>query len=216
MDIRVQATHHSSPYARFNLFRNPFGELTREERAELAIVDTERWLAEFEVSGTVLQFIGPAGHGKTTHLLAIQRMLPDAPYIYLPEDEPLPSIPRHRPLVIDEVQRLPRRQRQQVFDAGGKLVLGTHDDLTAELETAQLRVVTVWVARDLLPEQLMHMLNARIEASRLTAAPVPCIERPHAAALLDQRGGSIRAIEQDLYDQFQHAAQRGLPWPPAI
>jgi hypothetical protein len=216
MDNPAFSAPQSSPYARYNLLRNPFGELTRDERAELAVVDTQHWLAEMATPSTALQFIGPQGHGKTTHLLAIQRKLPHAAYVYLPEDSPLPPILDNRPLLIDEAQRLPRRQRRTVFRAGGPLVLGTHDDLTNELQDSGLRVVTVCVARNLSPEQLMRMLNKRIEASRITAASVPRIERPQAQALLGKRGTSIREIEQELYDQFQYAVQRGMPWPPAI
>ena len=32
------------PWARFNLHRNPFGELSSEERSELAVVEVDDWL----------------------------------------------------------------------------------------------------------------------------------------------------------------------------
>src|SRR5262249_43157873 len=101
-----------SPYRRWNLRRNPFGELTREERAELALVDVEQHLAELRQGRTALQFLGPCGHGKTTHLLALQRELDEAVYIYLPEDGPQPPIPAIRPLLLDEAQRLSSWQRR--------------------------------------------------------------------------------------------------------
>lgn len=204
-----------SPYAKFNLFRNPFGELTREERAELAVVEVQSWLELLSSPATAIQFMGPCGHGKTTHLLAIQRALPRSVYVYLPPDGPQPPIPAQRPLLIDEAQRLSFRQRRRVFSQGGAFVLGTHDDLTKHLQRHGLEVVTVDVAADHSPERLMHVLNRRIEASRLTATAVPRIHPQHALNLHRQWGANIRQIEQHLYDQFQDAAEKGLSWPPA-
>ena len=204
-----------SPYARFNLRRNPFGELTREERAELAVVDVQRWLGDLHDPAVALQFIGDKGEGKTTHLLALERCLTGAGYVYLPEDGPQPRIPERRPLLIDEVQRLSRRQRRRVFRRGGPLILGTHEDFASELCQAGLRVSTIDVAAHQTPERLAQILNARIEASRISSAPVPRIEIPYVRRLQRQFGDVIRDMEQTLYHEFQAAVQKGLPWPPA-
>jgi hypothetical protein len=204
-----------SPYARYNLRRNPFGELTREERAELAVVEVERWVDLLGDQGRAVQFMGQAGDGKTTHLLALQRSLPGAVYAYLPEDGPHPPIPLRRPLLIDEAQRLSRGQRGRIFVFGGPLVLGTHADLSRELRQAGLAVVTYNVGADRSPRQLARILNARIEASRLSDSPVPRIDAAHAARLLANVRHSIRDIEQLLYDDFQTAVQNGMPWPTA-
>jgi hypothetical protein len=203
-----------SPYARFNLRRNPFGELTREERAELAVVDVAPWLDALRQPSTVVQFIGPKGSGKTTHLLAIERYLPAARYVYLLEDGPIPVIPLARPLLIDEAQRLSLRQRKTMFNAGGPLVLGTHEDLSREARRAGLEVVTEHVAAEHTPERLALILNRRIEASRISDATVPRIDIAHARDLMQNPALSIRDIEQSLYDNFQKAAQTGSPWPP--
>jgi hypothetical protein len=206
-----------SPYNRYNLRRNPFGELTRAERAELAVVDTARWLDELSRPATALQFVAPCGYGKTTHLLALARDLPRAAYIYLPEAGPRPTIPRTRPLMIDEAQRLGWRERRCAFRLGGPLVLGTHRNLEPWLRRAGLVVITVDVGSQQTPERLERMLNRRIEASRLAASgPIPCIDRQFACALLDQFGFNTRRIEHYLYDQFQDAARKALTWPPVI
>ena len=60
--LTQQYSTTSSPFARFNLRRNPFGELTREERAEVAIVDSlDVWLNWLSVPNRVLQFLGNCG-----------------------------------------------------------------------------------------------------------------------------------------------------------
>jgi hypothetical protein len=124
-------------------------------------------------------------------------------------------VPANRPLLLDEVQRLTFRQRRSVFKCGGPLVLGTHVDYSQELQSAGLKVTTVDVAADQSPERLVRILNARIESSRISNEPVPCIEDSWARSLLRQFSGNIREIERFLYDDFQTAAQTGSPWPNA-
>jgi hypothetical protein len=48
----------NSPFHRYHLFRNPFGELTREERADLAVADIGPWLAHLANRSSVVQFVG--------------------------------------------------------------------------------------------------------------------------------------------------------------
>ena len=213
--VQTASSSTVSPYVRFNLRRNPFGELTWEERAELAVVETQPWVDFLRRPATAVQFIGPCGHGKTTHLLAIARSTPDAVYVHIPEVGPRPATPKRRPLLIDEAQRLGFWQRHRVFSRGGPLVLGTHDDLSRSLRRSGLDVVTVDVAADRSPERLMLILNRRIEASRLTAADTPRIDLAHAVSLRREFGSDMSKMEQHLYLQFQQAAKKGLPWPPA-
>ncbi len=97
-------TKVSSPFARLQLFRNPFGELTVAERAELAVIDTERYLQWLTHSPrAALQVIGPCGHGKSTHLRALQAAWfarqPSAAsgelpaLVYFPEEGDQPALP---------------------------------------------------------------------------------------------------------------------------
>src|SRR5207253_7046618 len=143
------------------------------ERAELAVVDVESYLTQLAQGRTALQFLGPWGHGKTTHLLALQHALPGAVYVYLPEDGPGPPIPRTRPLVLDEAQRLGRWQRRRVFAQVGPLVLGSHEDHADELSRAGYRVITEHVAQSAHPQRLQQLLNRRIDASRAGPRPPP-------------------------------------------
>jgi hypothetical protein len=181
----------------------------------VAIVDVQPWLESLGRSMTAIQFSGPCGHGKTTHLLAIHAALPHSAYVYLPPDGPKPPIPDVRPLLIDEAQRLAFTQRRRILRQGGPLVLGTHDDLSRPLRRHGFSVVSVDLSENGSPDKLVQILNQRIEASRMTLAPVPRINNELALNLHRQWGANVRRIEQHLYDQFQYAAEKGLPWPPA-
>ncbi|MEQ1827549.1 MAG: hypothetical protein ABL921_16440 [Pirellula sp.] len=202
-----------SPYHRYHLFRNPFGELSREERADLAIVDTERWIALLDHSGIALQFIGECGNGKTTHLLAISKAVPDAKYVYLPESGPLPNIPNQRPMIVDEAQRLSKRQLHQVLKRGGPLVLGTHVDLSDRIRLAGLNPHTFYVANDFSSERLMAIMNRRIESSSIGNGIRHKLAIAHAEQLNQTFGTDIRAMEHYLYDRFQQAAMNQYEWP---
>jgi len=207
----------TSPYHRYNLRRNPFGELARQERAELAVVEIQDdWLAFLGRKRVVLQFIGPCGHGKTTHLLAIQQILfsGNAEYVYLPEDRPRPRVGSHRPMIVDEAQRLSFWQLRSVLRMGGPLVFGTHNDLSNAICRCGLEVETIDVAAGSSPERLVEILNRRIESSRLSGGTIPLISVDQALQFQNQFGANVRAIEHFLYDQFQRCALEKTVWPP--
>jgi hypothetical protein len=222
--------HPLSPYHCLNLWRNPFGEMTREERADLAIVELEDWVNFLANDRSALQFIGPCGHGKTTHLLAIERsliqmgqasLIAKTPiqsipkFVFFPEDGPRPMVDAHRPMIIDEAQRMSWRQARSVFRRGGPLVLSTHVDLAKQMVRAGLNVQTVDFTAAASASRLVRILNRRIQASRLSDEAIPVITETDAVRLQHQFGGDIRAIEHCLYAQFQRCASEQTAWPPA-
>ena len=164
------------------MFRNPFGELTVSERAELAVVDVDKYLAWLEQSSrAVLQVMGPCGHGKSTHLRALQyawaaRHAADLPadlpaLVYFPEEGHQPALPCSRPLFIDEAQRMGWWRRRQMLGGAGPLVIGTHRDLSRELTAAGFQLMTVDLSQPMPTERLQEVLNRRIAASRRPASP---------------------------------------------
>ena len=191
------------PWARWNLCRNPFGELIRQERAELAIVDVEAIARQVARPSCAYQLIGDCGRGKTTRMLALAHHIPGAFYAYLPEDGPCPAIATGNPILIDEAQRLPRRVRQSVFATGLPLVLATHRDLARPLRRHGYRVITEQVGDGNTPELIQRLLNRRIEASRLRAGPVPVVSLALARRMVMRFQSDIRSIESHLYEHVQ-------------
>lgn len=192
------------PYARLNLSRNPFGQLSPTDRVRAAVLTQQPWLETLTQKNAAIQFMGPAGHGKSTHLLALASACPDAAFVYLPAQRPYPSIPVGCPLFIDEAQRLPWMRRYRVFRRQVPLVLGTHRDLTPALRKAGYNVETVDVRQQCNPTKIHKMLNLRIELARL--APnrhTPEVSVQEVRNLIRSHGYNIRAIENQLYDQFQ-------------
>jgi hypothetical protein len=200
--VHASASDQALPFAHLNLRRNPFGELEREDRAALAVVDVDRWLRRLERPGFAVQFVGDKGHGKTTHLLALKQHLPRAGYVHVGEGQ-RPRIPQTDPLLIDEIQRLPAGRRRRVFRARISLAIGSHVDFGAELARAGFKWDTVRVADALDAERLYEILNRRIQWARRRPGRVPKVTLRTAQSLLDRFGGNVRAMEARMYDLFQ-------------
>jgi len=68
------------PWARFNLHRNPFGELTPDERAELAVVNVDYLVEMLGDPRQAVQFIGECGRGKTTRTHPVRQLFQGVPF----------------------------------------------------------------------------------------------------------------------------------------
>ena len=206
-DSGLRCQNLANPNARWpgaNLFRNPFGELNRKERAALAVVDIKSISDFVKQRFRAYQLIGDCGRGKTTRLLKLRDALDQATYVYLPEDQPCPPIAEGSPILIDEAQRLPRRARKAVFKSGLPLVLATHQDLSRPLRRAGYHVTTERIGLSLTPERLAEILNRRIDASRRDpGSAAPQINLRVCAELIRQFGTDVRGIEGYLYDIVQ-------------
>ena len=178
--------------------------MTREERAALAVVDGRGLARHVRERFSALQLIGECGRGKTTRMLALLRWLPEATYVYLPEDGGCPAIPAGDPLLIDEAQRLPRRVRRSVFETGLPLVLATHRDLRRPLQRAGYQVHTERIGESNDEQLIVRSLNRRIEASRLREGAVPVLTHDDAHWLVARFGDDLRSIESYLYDRVQN------------
>jgi len=200
-DVAVDPAR-SLPFSHLNLRRNPFGELELSRWAKLAVVDVDRFLPRLTEPGFAVQFMGDKGRGKTTHLLAILRHFPRGRYVHVGENE-RPRIPRGHPLLVDEIQRLPRRARRRVFRRPVSLAVATHEDVSGELTAAGFEVETVEVGGGLDANRLAEILNRRIEAARRGPGRLPRVTPPTARAMIDRFGDDVRAIQWHVYDLFQ-------------
>ncbi|MCA9085284.1 MAG: hypothetical protein KDA81_14565 [Planctomycetaceae bacterium] len=191
------------PFEQLNLRRNPFGEFSEQERAELAVVDVDGVAERLSHSRTAVQFVGEKGFGKTTHLLALRLRFSESAYVHIPEGERLTTVPTGSPLMIDEAQRLTFSQRRTVFRYDRPLVLGTHTNFHRALERAGRHVETIHVGDGTSVDRLHRILNDRIERVRRTAGSVPQVTPKTCRRMLQRHGPDVRGIMSDLYDQFQ-------------
>jgi len=188
-----------------NLARNPFGEPSPEERAGLAVLDVDGYLELVREPGRVLQFLGEAGRGKSTHLRAIHARKAGAPFVYFAEGQRFVRVPRAPLVFIDEAQRMHPWLMRAVFMPARSFVIASHEDLSVRLEHAGFHVRTVEVSTTDLA-RVGAILARRVEWARRGAGPVPTFSEAALRALQDRFGDDLRAMEDHLYDVFQRLA----------
>lgn len=190
------------PFSHLNLRFNPFGELDREQRTELAVAETTFFVSRLKQPGFAVQFVDEKGRGKTSHMLAIHRHFKSAPYIRVDEGEGL-SIPRGHPLFLDEAQRIPKRRRKAIFRRPVSFVIGSHQDHASELCKAGVACRTIIPGDAVCPEKLGLIFQRRIELARRSAGPVPRIPSQTLRKLIALCGRDVRKMENILYEAFQ-------------
>lgn len=191
------------PFLHLNLRRNPFGELTAQERTALAVVEVRAALRHLTRPRSAVQVVGEKGFGKTTHLLAMATHFAHSAYVHIPEGERVAVSAIGEPLLIDEAQRLTLLQRWQIFRSERRLILGTHTDFENALRRAGRTVLTI-AANQFTNESRVHtLLNARVQSARRADGPVPSITTHTASGLFARFGPDIRSIEHAMYQTFQ-------------
>lgn len=190
------------PFAHLNLRFNPFGELTRDERARLAVVDLESLVTYLGEKGQAIQFLAPSGSGKSTHLLALYSRFSDARYVQFYPDA-RPSLLVGALSFFDSFDVLTARQRKRYYQRTDSLACTTHADLSRELRDAGFTVKTVKVG-GYDPSQVKTMFERRLTyAQRHLDQPIPTLNEETIAHLVKRYGANIRAMEDHLYDVFQ-------------
>jgi hypothetical protein len=189
------------PFAHLNLRRNPFGSLSRDERVELAVVDLKNLPIALAEPGTAIQFLGPEGHGKTTHLISLHALFADKPYIQIhPGDRP--KFSRSDLQFVDSIDHLSARQRRKIYGKSKSLACTTHVDVSPEMAAAGFRVHTCWIG-GYDAKRVKEVIHRRIEFARRDAGLVPTIDDEEVDHLMTRFGDDMRGMEWHLYEVFQ-------------
>lgn len=188
--------------------RNPFGAMTPQEQAQLAVLAPHVFPDTRPKRHLATQWIGPCGHGKTTRLRAIESHLThahelSAHYVYVTPERTLHAVPQSDVLLIDEMDRMPRRHWRQLLQDGVPLFVATHRCLQRRLESYGYQVQTQTLSHSLTPNHLAAMLNRRIAYCQEGPFSAPEITDKHAGTLMRLFGNDIRSIEAALYEHVQ-------------
>lgn len=192
----------SLAFEQLNLRWNPFGEPAPEDIASLAVVDVEAYVERLRRPGFAVQYLGEAGRGKSTHLMALHRFFPDMPYLKFPENTRIPRIPYAPVLFLDETQRLPHGLRRRIFSRRGSFVIGTHEDHSIELAKAHIETISVHLS-GMTPERLAQIIERRLEWARRGPGPLPRLSTSRLSELIETFGDDLSAILARLYSEFQ-------------
>jgi len=189
-------------FQHLNLVRNPFGVVSPEVLANIAVADISHLVDELQKPNTAIQFLAGHGRGKTTNLLALHAYLPEASYTQLhPGDENCFGDCEIR--FIDSIENLSRGSRQKLYQASTSIALTTHKNLTMELKRHGYQVITIKVSTSD-PQMLQNILNRRIEYCRRGPDLIPVLTIEDVNFLKRRFKDDIRSMQSYLYDVFQH------------
>jgi hypothetical protein len=168
-------------------------------------------------AGTLVQVIGAAGAGKSTHLQHWRRSRPgpyhhvdQAPYRHRWRRPPVEEV-----VYGDEIDRMPRPLRRRWFAALARInalaVVGTHVDLRPVAARAGLAVVT----HRLEPPDLATLsliLRRRLDAAAVgVVSPEIAFLAEDLAAVHRRAGGSIRRAEEECHRLLAERVDRCRP-----
>jgi hypothetical protein len=205
-------------FAPLGLEWNPFGSVQEGELASLSVSDVPLESIIEKLSRTpsegrfAVEFLGPCGHGKSTHLELLHAHFRDMPMTMLRPEEPIPPIPQAGIVFLDESQLLSRWQRWRLFRRPSHFVLGTHESHVAELGARDIEVFHHEVGR-LAPEAFWTRVTAFVErrlrwASRRGAPTPPQVPTRILKDIIARHGQHLRAIQDELYDHYQALADQ--------
>jgi len=189
-------------YAALNLRFNPFGELSREQRVLLAVVDIGDLPQRLCQPRVAIQFLADHGYGKSTHLLALHAQFSQYTYTQV-HTNVKPHFTAQEIQFVDSIENLSRLQRARLYRLSPRIAFTTHRDLSQELTTAGYSVYTRTLNQQSV-DRVQAIFNRRIaHARRFHDEPVPTVTAATVSRLIERFDGNIRAMEYELYEMFQ-------------
>lgn len=192
--------------------RNPFGALTAEEWAAVAVLPTAV-APLFQMTQGHGQLLGPMGSGKTTTLLGLRAHFAArgaaVVYEYLPQGQTwFETEPAGLDLfLLDEAQRLTWRQRRRLMngvrDGRLRLIMSSHEDLTPLFARRKLPLLTVSLADQASPAHYAAVLAQRLAFFALPDAARVTLGETAVQFLYDTFGQNMREAEYFLYEVWQ-------------
>ena len=178
---------------------NPFGALPP---GEVALATVPRLPPPSR--GECVQLVAHHGRGKSCCLRQWEALLPGAVYLRAGRDG-WPDLSRCEVLLLDEAEQLRPGQLREAAERVPTLAFAAHWDLSPGLPrvvrtVALPRVDLAWV------EQLVAR---RLAHARLGNSPVPEVPRGVLAQLVSRHGENLRALNDALYEWYQHGELPG-------
>ncbi len=198
--------HHSLGFR-----RNPFGALERDEWVAVAVLPPTL-MVRVDSQSSHVQLLGVMGSGKTTTMLKLVDHLSASgvrlAYEYLAEGERQYKTDTAvlSTFLLDEAQRLTRRERRRLITAAGtglRLILSSHEDLTPLFRRWQQPLLTINLEKTLTPDFYGRMLTRRLEYFALPNRAHTTLSTDAVQWLYEMFYPNMRDAEYFLYEVWQ-------------
>lgn len=187
---------------------NPFSGILAEDLEKIIIpkFDVASIYAQIQQSESIaIEFVGKQGRGKTTHLVYLQRQMPQYP-IYLLNAHSNPSKllqEKSEVIFIDSIHHLSIFNRLKLFKSKKKIIYTTHWSRKIECFLVGKKHYAI-PFKGTTKEILRELLNKRLQ---LAASSNLYINEEFSdtdiEVLLKQFGDNYRAIINHLYEKYQ-------------
>jgi hypothetical protein len=189
---------------------NPFGAPLFHEESELIVAQFDldelaTWLLQ---PGRAVEFVGPEGRGKSTHLRALHARFADKPFTHLAKGVPAPPIPSASVVFVDEIQRLGWFRRCQLWMRPVSFALASQRSRAWELRCLAREVRTCWLS-GLGVSELETYVAQRLAWAKCSSGASPVVPENLLISIGKRHGQDVRAIESDLYDWAQQQVRLG-------
>ena len=200
-----------NPYSSLGLSHNPFVAEAQPGVADHLWLDRGHSSPIRSGSRSFVQFIGPKGAGKTSHLLRWQSHT-GGPYLHVPPDLRRWRVPPQAPIAYwDEADRIPGPWLLGSLWCAARMastvVVGTHRDLGAQARRFGFNVHTIELEQ-ITAADVIAWAQARIDAVGLDAQPTLKLEPERADGVAAQAQGSWRAVATALHIWAAECAAR--------
>ncbi|RDH84023.1 MAG: hypothetical protein DIZ80_07770 [endosymbiont of Galathealinum brachiosum] len=189
------------PFDHLNLRFNPFGELTSDQRKQVAFVDIESLTKSLNKEATAIQFLADHGRGKTTHLLSLHDYYSKTEYIKIYQGDK-PDFTEQFIRFVDSVENLTKKSRLELYKKTSSIAFTSHADLSKELHKAGFSVTTIKVCMEN-ELTLRDIFTQRIKFAQRNDGAIPVVDQFAIKKLKTLYGDDIRSMEGHLYELFQ-------------
>ena len=157
-----------------------------------------------ESDSLAVEFLGRKGRGKTTHLIYLQKQMPDCPIFFLDKNSSFAEIINSKANIvfIDSIHHLSVVERLRLFRDKEIVIYTTHWSRKMECLLAGKTNLSIKF-RGINEEVLLEILNKRLELATIDYNKQEVITLKEVNLLIKKYGDNYRGIINHLYQNYQ-------------
>lgn len=187
---------------------NPFAGILEDDLEEIVIAkfDVESMLNQIQQSESIaIEFVGKQGRGKTTHLMYLQKKIPQYPIFLLNANAKAVDLFQNKSEIVfvDSIHHLSIFERLKLFKTKKVVIYTTHWSRKLECilvgkkhQAIRFKGITKSVLREIINKRLQLAAINRLESK-------DTFTDQNLDQLIKQFGDNYRGIINHLYEKYQ-------------